>query len=96
MFQRAATRKVEDTMEGDAMEQGIARRSAGVYLPISIAAGLLFLIAASVAGEYPTVARIGGAVWVGTLSLIVSMPLVTARVKARARGRGVDRDAKLP
>ena len=83
-------------MEGDAVEQGIARRSAGIYLPISITAGLLFLVAASVTGEYPTVARVGGAVWVGTLSLIVSMPLVTARVKARVRGRGVALDGKMP
>jgi hypothetical protein len=75
-------------MEGEAVEQGIARRSARIYLPISVAAALLFLIAASAAGDYPMVARVGGAVWVGTLSLIVSMPVVTARVKARARGRG--------
>ena len=74
-------------MEGDAVEQGIARRSARIYLPISITAALLFLIAASAIGDYPTVARIGGAVWVGTLCLIVSMPVVTARVKGRARRR---------
>ena len=74
-------------MKEDAVEQGIARRSAGIYLPISITAGMLFLVAASVTAEYPTVARVGGAVWVGTLSLIVSMPVVTARAKAKARRR---------
>jgi len=74
-------------MEGDAVERGIARRSAGIYLPISIAAALLFLTAASLMGDYTPVARIGGAVWVGMLSLIVSMPVVTARVKGRARRR---------
>ena len=70
-------------MQTESIDQEIARRSAGIYLPISITAALLFLIAASVTGDYPTVARAGGAVWVGMLSLIVSMPLVTARVKKR-------------
>ena len=70
-------------MEGNSVESEITRRSLSIYLPISITAALLFLIAASVSGDYPTVARAGGAVWVGVLSLIVSMPLVTARVKKR-------------
>ena len=70
-------------MEGNSLESEITRRSLSIYLPISITAALLFLIAASVTGDYPTVARVGGAVWVGLLSLIVSMPLATARVKKR-------------
>jgi hypothetical protein len=74
-------------MEGNSLESEITRRSLSIYLPISITAALLFLIAASVTGDYPTVARAGGAVWVGVLSLIVSMPLVTARVKKRIKAR---------
>jgi len=74
-------------MEGNSLESEITRRSLSIYLPISITAALLFLIAASVTGDYPTVARAGGAVWVGVLSLIVSMPLVTARLKKRIRAR---------
>jgi hypothetical protein len=74
-------------MEGNSLESEITRRSLSIYLPISITAALLFLIAASVTGDYPTVARVGGAVWVGVLSLIVSMPLVTARVKKRIKAR---------
>jgi len=74
-------------MEGNSVESEITRRSLSIYLPISITAALLFLIAASVTGDYPTVARAGGAVWVGVLSLIVSMPLVTARLKKRIRAR---------
>ena len=74
-------------MEGNSLEIEITRRSLSIYLPISITAALLFLIAASVTGDYPTVARAGGAVWVGVLSLIVSMPLVTARVKKRIKAR---------
>jgi hypothetical protein len=74
-------------METETVDRAIARRSAAIYLPVSITAALLFALAAGLTGDYPTVTLIGGAVWVGTLSLIVSMPLVTARVKARARGR---------
>ena len=63
----------------------IARRSALIYVPISLGLAGLFLLAASLAGGYPAVARFGGMVWVGLLSLIVSMPLVTSQVKKRWR-----------
>ncbi len=69
----------------DQLEVRIARRSALVYLPVSLGCALVFWIAASLIGGYPPVARIGGSVWVGLLSLIVSMPLVTARVKRKTR-----------
>jgi hypothetical protein len=68
-------------MEPEEVERDVARRSALIYLPIAIGAALLFLLAASIFGNYPLVAKIGGMTWVGLLSLIVSMPLVTARVK---------------
>lgn len=70
-------------MEHEQIEKEVARRSVLIYLPLSFGAALLFLLAASVAGTYPPVAKIGGAVWVGLLSLIVSMPIVTSRVKKR-------------
>ncbi|OGC77039.1 MAG: hypothetical protein A2Z27_03375 [candidate division Zixibacteria bacterium RBG_16_50_21] len=63
------------------MEKEVVRRSALIYLPISVGATLLFFLAASLVGGYPPVAKIGGVVWVGLLSLIVSMPIVTSRVK---------------
>ena len=72
-------------MEHEQVEKEVARRSALIYLPISIGAALLFLLAASAVGNYTTVARIGGTVWVGLLSLIVSMPIVTSRVKKQRR-----------
>ncbi len=72
-------------MEHEQTEKDVARRSALIYLPISIGAALVFLLAASPLGNYPLVAKIGGMVWVGLLSLIVSMPLVTARVKKQWR-----------
>ena len=68
-------------MDHEEVERDVVRRSALIYLPIAGGVALLFLLAASVFGSYPLVARIGGTVWVGLLSLIVSMPLVTARVK---------------
>jgi len=73
---------------GRSPEKEVARKSALIYLPISIGAALLFLLAASLFGDYPLVAKIGGTVWVGLLSLIVSMPIVTSRVKKRlSRGQ---------
>ena len=73
-------------MAQEQVEKEVARKSASIYLPISIGAALLFLLAASTFGNYPAVARAGGAVWVGLLSLIVSMPIVTSRVKQKLRG----------
>jgi hypothetical protein len=63
------------------IESEVARRSALIYLPISLGTAVLFFLAASLIGDYPPVARFGGTVWVGLLSVIVSMPIVTARVK---------------
>jgi len=67
-------------MEHEKIEKEIARRSALIYVPIATGAALLFLLA-TLTGDYPPVARFGGMVWVGLLSLIVSMPIVTSRVK---------------
>jgi hypothetical protein len=72
-------------MEHEPVEAMIARRSALIYLPIAIGAALLFLLAATLTGDFPLVARIGGTIWVGILSLIVAMPLVIGRVKQRSR-----------
>lgn len=73
-------------MEHEQVEKEVARRSALIYLPVAVGMALLFLLAATFTGDFPSVARFGGAVWVGLLSLIVSMPLVTARVKKQWRG----------
>jgi len=72
-------------MEHEQVEKEVARRSALIYLPISLGAALLFLLVASLLGDYSLVAKFGGAVWVGLLSLIVSMPIVTSRVKKSER-----------
>lgn len=74
-------------MEHEQIEQQVSRRSALIYLPLTLSIAGLFLLAASLAGDYPPVAKLGGTVWVGLLSLIVTMPLTTARVKKHLQGR---------
>ncbi len=70
-------------MEHEQAEKQVAQKSALIYLPISIGSGLLFYLAATLTGNYPVVARLGGTVWVALLSLIVSMPIVISRTKKR-------------
>jgi len=67
------------------LERKIAITSAVIYSVISFILSILFFIAATVAGRYTDVARFGGAFWVLLLSLIVTMPLVTAAVKKRVK-----------
>ena len=59
--------------------------SALLYLGLSLLAVGLFL-AATLLGDYPWVARAGGAAWVFLLSTVVLMPLVIPRVRGRMRG----------
>lgn len=73
-------------METEKLDKEIARKSAFVYLTITAAAALIFFVAANLAGSFTFVAKIGGVVWVGFLTLIVSMPLVTSRNKKRMKG----------
>jgi len=68
-------------MKSESGEQAIGRRSALIYVPLALGAALAFFLAASLTGDYSMVARLGGAVWVGLLSLIVAMPVVVDRVK---------------
>lgn len=63
----------------------IMQQSAKIYLSIAAGAAILFFLGAYLAGGYPTVAKIGGMFWVGLLSLIISMPIVTARVKKKLK-----------
>jgi hypothetical protein len=57
--------------------------SAVIYTGLSLLAAGLFLVA-TLAGDYTAVERIGGAVWVFSLSMIILMPLVTSEVKKRS------------
>lgn len=58
-------------------------RSACFYVGLSIIAAGAFL-SVTIASDYSWVARIGGTVWVFSLSMIVLMPVVTQMLKRRA------------
>ncbi|RKO66231.1 hypothetical protein [Desulfofundulus salinus] len=61
-----------------------ARKSLLIYTGISLTAALLFLLATYATGiSYPPVARIGGAVWVFILSMIITMPIVISHMNKR-------------
>ncbi len=67
------------------IDRKIARTSVAVYTAISVTTSILFFIAATLAGKYTDVARIGGAIWVLLLAFIITMPLVTSQVKKRMK-----------
>ncbi len=56
--------------------------SAALYTGISLIITGLFLVA-TLAGNYSMVERIGGALWVFLLSMIILMPIVIPLVKAK-------------
>jgi len=64
--------------------QGAGRIAAPAYTGISALAAATFYGVAQLKGGYPAVAVYGGALWVFLLSMIVTMPLVTAWAKRRA------------
>ena len=72
-------------MEHEQIEKAVAQKSVWIYLPLSVGSALLFLLIASLTGNYSLVARLGGTLWVGLLSLIVSMPIVISRVKKQVQ-----------
>jgi len=67
------------------IDRKIAITSAVIYTAISVSVSVLFLIAATLTGQYTAVARIGGALWILLLSYIVTMPLVIPAVKKRLK-----------
>ena len=78
-------------MKHETIESEIARRSALIYISITLGVVILFLLATTVIGGYPLVAQIGGAVWIGLLMMIVTMPLVSGEVKKRLMQRGLSK-----
>ena len=57
-----------------------------VYTTLSLAAALAFFLVTVLTGDYSWVARVGGAVWVFLLSMIILMPTVTPWVRKRLEG----------
>jgi len=68
-------------------EHSPTRVSAAIYTSISLLAAATFLGTTTATGDYPWVARLGGAGWVFLLSMIILMPTVTPWVK-RKLGKG--------
>jgi hypothetical protein len=60
--------------------------SATIYGGISLGAAATFMLVTVLTGEYAWVARVGGAVWVFLLSMIILMPVVIPRVKRTIQG----------
>lgn len=58
--------------------------SAFIYLPIALVVSGAFFVVTFI-GDYPWVARLGGAVWVFVLTNVVLMPMVIPRVQKRMR-----------
>ncbi len=56
--------------------------SALVYTGISLVVVAIFLIS-TLPGHYAAIERIGGAVWVFILSMIILMPIIIPRVKKK-------------
>lgn len=73
-------------MESEILDKEIARKSANLYLVITLLVAVIFFSVASLTGKYSLVARIGGVIWVSLLTLIVSMPLVISITKKRLKG----------
>ena len=62
------------------------RISYAVSLGVSLLLGGGFWLVTTLAGDYNTMARYGGAAWVFLLSLIIALPTVTPIIKRRYRG----------
>ena len=60
--------------------------SAIIYAGVSLGAAATFLTVTVFTGDYGWVPRLGGAVWVFVLSMIILMPVVIPRVKRRVAG----------
>ncbi len=61
--------------------------AAAIYTGLSLLAGLAFLLVTLLTGDYSWVARIGGAVWVFGLCMIILMPTVTPLIRKRMQNR---------
>jgi len=58
--------------------------SVALYTGVSLLGAGVFLVVTVATGDYSWVARIGGAIWVFGLSMIITMPTVTPWLKGRA------------
>ncbi len=87
--------------------QSVGFRSALVYTGISVLTSGTFFAVTTLTGSYNWLTRIGGAVWIFLLSMIILMPIITPIVKRSTEARreiamakdpvcGMDVDEKRP
>ncbi len=62
------------------MEKKAALVSVLIYTGFSLGLALIFIL---LTGGYPPVARIGGAIWVFILTMIITMPVVIPFIKKK-------------
>jgi len=63
--------------------QSVGFRSALIYTSVSVLLSGTFFALTTLTGSYNWLTRIGGAVWIFLLSMIILMPVVTPIVKRR-------------
>ena len=66
-------------------EQDVGRVSVAIYSGLAALGAGAFLLVTVLTGDYSWVSRIGGAIWIFLLSMIILMPTVTPMVRSRVR-----------
>jgi len=66
-------------------EQNVGRVSVAIYSGLAALGAAAFLLVTVLTGDYSWVSRIGGAIWIFLLSMIILMPTITPMVRSRVR-----------
>ena len=66
-------------------EQDVGRVSVAIYSGLAALGAGAFLLVTVLTGDYSWVSRIGGAIWIFLLSMIILMPTITPMVRSRVR-----------
>jgi hypothetical protein len=66
-------------------EQDVGRVSVAIYSGLAALGAAAFLLVTVLTGDYSWVSRIGGAIWIFLLSMIILMPTITPMVRSRVR-----------
>jgi hypothetical protein len=61
------------------------RVAAAIYVGASVTGAVAFFLVTTFVGDYPAVARYGGAAWIFLLLMIVLMPIVIPAVQKRSK-----------
>ena len=67
-------------------DRDVGRVSAAIYTGLSVLGASGFFLATVLTGDYSWVSRIGGAIWIFLLGMIILMPTVTPALRAMSEG----------